>query len=602
MDIGTYNQDLGLAYTEISAFSRSMHKSQGFGSTGRRGSTTEYLEQWDGEVTSTAFGGIDTSWDRVEGAGKVSELLQQALENYSSDAPEVTLKYLFQAREELLKLSDGFWKDVKLGEIEEAVKALTGLYLEIVADDYSYVPGDSIKLAVEAITRIDGNLVLSEITIPNISFKDSYDLTLGANRKITTDLQGIVNKDLKPNGPYWLNDKATLGMYHVNDAEEIGSPENSAIFEARVGMKWEDQYIDFMVPVSYKTNDPVKGEFYRPIVITPPMMVNLNTNILIFSDDTPKTFEARFIAGANQITSKLDFDIPEGWSVEPQTLELTLASKGEEQVVSFTITPSKTASVTKISARLTFQDGKSSDLGQNVISYDHFPIQTLFPKTNMKLVKLDLKKSGNLIGYIKGAGDAVPQNLEQIGFQVDFLGKDDVNATNLAKYDAVILGIRAFNTVDWMSFKNKELFEYTKSGGTVIVQYNTSRRMVTDEIAPFPLKLSRDRVSVEDAEIRILAADHPVLNFPNKISQADFDGWVQERGLYFPDEWDENFKAIISSNDPGETPKDGGLLVAKYGEGYYIYSGISWFRELPAGVPGAYRLFTNLISIGNQNK
>ena len=179
------------------------------------------------------------------------------------------------------------------------------------------------------------------------------------------------------------------------------------------------------------------------------------------------------------------------------------------------------------------------------------------------------------------------------------LSKDEVDATNLSKYDAVILGVRAFNTVDWLSYKNDELFEYVRQGGTVLVQYNTSHRLVTQKIAPYELKLSRDRVTVEQAPIELLIPEHEVLNTPNKITAEDFEGWVQERGLYFPDQWSEEFTPLLSSNDPGESPKSGGLLVAKYGEGYYVYSGYSWFRELPAGVPGAYRIFVNLISLGN---
>ncbi len=195
-----------------------------------------------------------------------------------------------------------------------------------------------------------------------------------------------------------------------------------------------------------------------------------------------------------------------------------------------------------------------------------------------------------------GAGDEVPYCLEQIGYKVDLLTKDEVLAANLKKYDAVILGIRAFNTLDWLSFKNKELFEYAKAGGTVIVQYNTTGT-VTPDLAPYPFTLTHDRVAVEDAEVRIVKPNHPVLNTPNKISKVDFDGWVQERGLYFAADWDNHFETVISANDPGETAKEGSLLIAPYGDGYYIYTGISFFRELPAGVPGAYRLLANLISL-----
>jgi hypothetical protein len=183
---------------------------------------------------------------------------------------------------------------------------------------------------------------------------------------------------------------------------------------------------------------------------------------------------------------------------------------------------------------------------------------------------------------------------------VDILQKDDVTVDNLNNYDAIVLGVRAFNTVDWLSYKNEELFEYVKRGGTMMVQYNTNRSLVTEEVAPYPLSLSRDRVTVEEAPVQILDAKHPAMNFPNKITDKDFDGWVQERGLYFPNEWDDNFQALLSSKDPGETAKQGGLLVASYGKGYYVYTGYSWFRELPAGVTGAYRIYSNLLSLGKQ--
>jgi hypothetical protein len=225
-------------------------------------------------------------------------------------------------------------------------------------------------------------------------------------------------------------------------------------------------------------------------------------------------------------------------------------------------------------------------------------------EANAKVVNIDLKKAGNNVGYIMGAGDEIPASLEQIGYDVTLLENGDISAENLKQYDAVILGVRAYNTIDRLRFYQPQLMDYVKNGGTMIVQYNTTRglKIPMEEIAPYPLQLSRDRVTVEEAEVRFLKPEHPVLNFPNKITQKDFDGWVQERGLYFPDEWSNEFDAILSSNDPGEPPRDGGLLVAKYGEGHYIYTGYSWFRELPAGVPGAFRIFANLISIGQEPK
>ena len=197
-----------------------------------------------------------------------------------------------------------------------------------------------------------------------------------------------------------------------------------------------------------------------------------------------------------------------------------------------------------------------------------------------------------------GAGDEVPASLSQIGYNVILLNNNDLTADNLKKYDAVVIGVRAYNTNEYLKFGQASLLDYVKNGGTVVVQYNVSSRLVTDKLGPYPLKLSAGRVSVEDAPITLLKPDHPVLNTPNKITAKDFEGWVQERGLYFPSQWDPQYEPILSAHDAGEPALAGGLLVAKYGKGYYVYTGYSWFRQLPAGVPGAYRLFTNLISIG----
>jgi hypothetical protein len=290
-----------------------------------------------------------------------------------------------------------------------------------------------------------------------------------------------------------------------------------------------------------------------------------------------------------------------GWKAEPANIDFELKRKGEEQKFTFTLYPPKEQSEDFI-VPLAKVDGKSYTNELIVIEYDHIPTQTVVRDASAKVVNIDLKKAGQRIGYIMGAGDDIPSSLEQMGYQVTILEDKDITTGNLAAFDAVVMGVRAYNTIDRLKFQQDKLMEYVKNGGTMLVQYNTSHRLKVPaaELGPYPLKLSRDRVSVEEAEVRFLKPDHEVLNWPNKITQKDFEGWVQERGLYFPNEWDDQYEAILSANDPGEPARDGGLLVAKYGKGYYIYSGYSWFRELPAGVPGAYRIFANLVSIGKR--
>jgi len=297
----------------------------------------------------------------------------------------------------------------------------------------------------------------------------------------------------------------------------------------------------------------------------------------------------------------LKLQLPSGWRSEPASIPFLLKTKEEEDTKTFSVYPSKNEITSTLKA-LAEIDGKTYDKSLQLISYDHIPVQTLLPNAEAKVVRINLKKEGAVIGYIRGAGDDVPTALRTMGYEVWEMNNSEVTLANLKKVDAVVLGIRAINTNERIRFFMNDLLEYVKQGGTVVVQYNTAGDLETDKFSPYSITLSRERVTEENAEVRFLKPDHAILNTPNKITEADFDGWVQERGLYYPNKWDENFETILSMNDTGEPPKDGSLLLSKYGEGYYIYTGLSFFRELPEGVPGAYKLFANLVSIGKSKK
>jgi LmbE family N-acetylglucosaminyl deacetylase len=597
INVGGYNPLLGESYSEIAARSRSMHKSQGFGSSGSRGDQTEYLQQWEGEESDSPFSGIETSWDRIKGTEEVSFFINKAIEAYDERNPSSIVAPLMGARNALKKIDNEFWREIKLKEIDDLIVATTGLYLSLTSEEDNYAIGDSISISLEAVNRSNVDMKIEQIKFRNWANPVFISAPLLNNKPFASEMNFQLSDGMKFSHPYWLRDQGTLGMYTVNDQEFIGKPENDPAIEGIVSISLSGATIDLSVPVVFKRTDPVDGEVTEPISIGPPVMVNVSGGVLVFGDNQPKSVDVRVIAGKANTSGTVSLSTPEGWKVSPSSYSFELGIKREEQIFTFEVTPPSNASEGFITTDAQI-NGRSYSKGLSVIDYDHIPKQTLYPDSKVKVVRLDIKKKGNLIGYIDGAGDAIPDNLAQIGYQVETLGKDDVTPDNLKKYDAVILGIRAFNTVDWLSYKNQDLFDYVKQGGNLIIQYNTSHRLVTEEIAPFKLKLSRDRVAVEEAPVEILAFDHPVMNSPNSISDKDFENWVQERGLYFPDEWSEEFTPILKSNDPGESPKSGGLLVAKYGEGYYVYSGYSWFRELPAGVPGAYRIFVNLISLG----
>jgi hypothetical protein len=596
-DVGKFNPLLGMAYSELAAFSRSMHKSQGFGATGSRGEELDWLTQWKGEKSTNAFKGINTTWTRVKGGEKVQPHVDAAIKKFNPLKPWEIAPELMAARKEIAKLTDNFWRDIKLQEVDELIRAVAGLYLEVRADRFDFTPGDQMNLELEAVNRspVKMNLVSAKLNgwDAGQNFSDELNHNVRVNKKWSVSLPA----NLPYSHPYWLEQTGTIGLYRVDDQNLRGIPENKPAFTANVVVDILGEQITMELPVAYKRNDPVNGETYTPVIVQPEAMVNIEGPSLIFSNGDSKQVIFRVIAGKENISGVVRPVLPKGWSASPAQANVKLDKKGEEQLYTFSIKPPVAAFEGELKAEVEIQ-GKKFTRGRTIINYDHIPVQTLFPQASVKLVKLDLVKKGTNIGYIMGAGDEIPENLRQVGYTVTLLEKDDVNAANMKKYDAVILGVRAFNTVDWLAFKNKELFDYAKQGGTVIVQYNTSNALVTRDIAPFPLTLSRERVTVEEAEVRFLDKGLAVLMNPNKISSADFSGWVQERGLYFGGTWDSNFIPVLSSNDPGEPARDGGLLIAKYGEGYYVYTGYAWFRQLPAGVPGAYRLFVNLISLG----
>ena len=599
-DLGVYNPLLGKSYDEISAESRSQHKSQGFGSTGRRGTLKEHLKHWKGESPENdIFEDIDLSWGRVKGGNRVGDLLRKANASFNMEKPSEIAPLLMEARKELLKLEGKQWKQVKLKELDLVIKSVLGLYLEVTARSYSAVPGDEVVIAMEAINRSPVTTGLKKVVFPGLNVERQLDINLPDNEVYRKQDTLFLPKQFPFSQPYWLEDEASEGMYTVKNQEMIGLAENPAPLEAIFHLEINGVPYEYSTAIVFKRNDPVDGESYRPFVVTPPVFVNIREQVLVFPDHEPKEVTVLVKAGQENISGKVRLDLPPGWQSNPEEVPYTLAAKNEEQLIAFQVLPPETSQEAYIGVTAT-SEGQIYDKGLKEITHDHVPTQTIFPRSRTKVVKVDLEKIGHDVGYIMGAGDAIPESLAQVGYRVTILDPNEITAESLVGFDAVILGIRAYNTVDRLRFIQPELMAYVRNGGTMITQYNTSFRLVTKDLAPYPLQLSRERVTVEEAKVSILAPDHPVINGPNKITASDFEGWVQERGLYFPNEWDERFTPILSSNDPRESPKKGGLLVADYGEGHFIYTGYSWFRQLPAGVPGAFRIFTNMISIGKE--
>ena len=601
LDVGVYYPELGLSNNEIASIASSQHLCQGFGRLTIRGSQNEYVELLKGDLPTTnyLFDGIDTSWSRVSGGGPIGAILNAVEANFDFRNPAKHVPELVRAYQLLQGVEDEHWKKIKSEELKALIADCTGLYMEANAQSPSTTPGSTVTLQIETVNRSAQNIRLSSLELVQTGTVLPTDIQLQNNKKETSSLEFEVPQHMAHSNPYWLNEPWSLGMYMVNQQDLIGKPETPSAFTVRFVLEFDGVEIGFDKPVVYRHSRPDKGELNDPFVVLPEATSSFEEKVMIFSSRDAKDVQVEVRAGKDGINGMVGLNLPEGWTASPKEIPFAIDKKGQGQTVSFQVTPPVGENEGQISSYVTVQNN-TIDKELIEINYEHIPQQSILLPSTAKVVRMNIQKTGEHIAYIMGSGDQVPQSLEQIGYQVHTITPEDIQKGALDKYDAVVVGIRAYNVVDGLKFKQSILFDYVEKGGNMIVQYNTANRWARqfEEIAPYPLKLSRDRVTDENAPVEIIAKNHALVNFPNKIQKKDFEGWVQERGLYYPNEWDAMFTPILSMQDEDETPKEGALLVAPHGEGHYIYTGLSFFRELPAGVSGAYKLFANMLSIG----
>lgn len=605
MNVGTYNALLGKSYSEIAAESRTQHKSQGFGSAGLRGDAPEFFEYVKGDrAEKDVFEKINTTWSKLKGGEKVKVLVDKAVAAFNDENPSASIPVLLQIRKEIMALENSVWRTRKLKETEQLIRDCAGLFAEATASHYWASPGQKVTIKLEVINRSGASIVLDKIQNESLALDSGFSLPLKNNSLITFKSTKRIQNDKPYSSPYWLKEKHSQGLFTVNDKSLIGKPENDPAILINMKFYVQGESMSFHVPLVYKWTDPVKGELSRPFEVVPSLFINFSQPVYVFADASPKKISV-LVKSASTASRKgnLTLDLPAGWRTEPAFFDFDMQQQGEEQTFTFTVLPGQQELDGNMNA-IVESEGKRFSNSLLTIQYDHIPVQTLLPLAQAKLVRMNLKKEGSVIGYIRGAGDDIPGSLRNLGYEVWEMKNEEVTAANLKKVDAVVLGVRALNTNERIRFFMPELLNYVKQGGTVVVQYNTSNdlEIEKEKFSPFPLTLSRDRVTEENSKVRILKPEHPVLNFPNKIVAKDFEGWVQERGLYYPSAWGEQFDAILSMNDQGEPERNGSLLVAQYGEGHYVYTSLSFFRELPEGVSGAYKLFTNIVSLGKPRK
>lgn len=595
---GTFYPENGYSNQEIAAFSRSSHKSQGFGTSGVRGSDEEYLEFLKGDrpKNNTAlFEGIDTSWNRIEGGKPIGNLVENILKNYDFKHPEKSVPELLKAYTMISNLKDDFWKEVKLAEVKDIIAQASGLFLEASAEKPQASPGETVKVRAEVVNRSEVPMSVEKIWFEPKSDKEINGKKLTANSDEIFESEVAIPKDFPFTQPYWLIEKPEVGMFNVSDEKLIGKPESPRHFKAHFEIRIGEITIDFQRDIIYKFNNDVKGEQYTPFDIVPAITTNFQDKVALFTSDGPKEIKIKVVSEKPGISARLSLNVDKSWTVKPEFMDFEFDKSEVSRDFSFFVTPPKGSAEATLKASVIFEEHA---LGSEKvkIEYPHIPRQLIFKTSEARLIRPDLKITPEKIAYIMGAGDQVPAALRMMGYEVSELKPEEITAQRLKSFNVVMTGIRAYNMLPALALKQHDLLEFVKNGGKMIVQYNTLDELVTPDMSPYPIKLSRNRITREDSPVRFINEKDPMLNYPNKLSTADFDGWIQERGLYFPSEWATEFRTLLSMEDPKEKSQDSAILVANYGKGTYVYTGLSFFRELPEGVVGAYRLMANLIA------
>lgn len=598
LDIGDYNPLLGESYGEIAATSRSNHKSQGFGAARQRGGIIEKFELLAGDLPQHALmNGIETSWKRVANSGAIQLLITELNASFDMTHPEKSVDGLLTLLSYIQQSDDEYWKTVKAKEVKKLILACAGIWFESYAPIPKFALNEQIPLRTTFIVRRPG------INVEVVSVGDGAQQSLPNERLVYNELHEIAAAYTADTltQPYWLTHPHGLGSFVVDDQTDVGHPQNNDAPATAIVLRINGQLVRFSRPIVYKYTHPVRGEVYEPVAIAPKITANMGQRALVFNGNEPKTLPVVFASHTPEsITATTSLYLPPGWRAIPEQVSLRFSARDEERTVRFTVYPGDSGSLTdSVYVNLQYPGGGERAKAIHVIEHDHIPKITWFPPAAARLSKIETGQSAQRIGYLPGAGDLVPQALREIGLTVDILSERDISAEGLSEYDAIVTGVRLYNVNTRMRHIQPQLLEYVKNGGTLVVQYNTTGGLSMEDIGPYPFTLTRNRVTDEMAAVTILTPESRVLNFPNKITASDFDGWIQERGLYFVDEADDRYQRPLQMNDPGEQAYDGSLLVTPYGKGNFVYTSLSFFRQLPVGVPGAYRLFVNLLAKRN---
>jgi len=646
VDPGEYDPLLGHSYAEIAGMSRSMHRSQGMGAPERKGSAKTWLLPVEGRpATHDLFDGVDIGWNRFPGGAPVGRALADAARAFDALDPAKVVPLLLNAQKAMAALQDPR-VELKRQELREAIALCSGLWLDATADKYAVTPGGTLRLSATALRREKPSAEVQSVDFEGMSQASAkeHGVALPFNEPKVFSAELTVPQNQPLSQPYWLSAPKQGDTYTVRNQLDIGLAENPPLLRARFHLRIQGGEIDIVRPVIFRYIERAQGELTRPVIVEPAVTLEWARRARLFPNEAAEKVELQMRANIAGAAGEIRLTAPSGWSATPVSQNFRLASAGDEAPMSFQIQPPAQDSKAVLEASASV-GGQTVAVGMETISYPHIPPQVLFHPANTELVRSDVKLLSTNVGYVMGAGDEVPDALRQLGANVVLLDAEELSRGDLNRFDAIVTGVRAYNTRPDLRANQERLLKYVQNGGTLVVQYidaqggrggrggrgpgagstdgggrangaarngatdgrgaapaggaaGPGRAQVAFHAGPYPFATGVDRVTVEDSPVELPNPASPLLHQPNEISARDFQGWIQERGLNFASEWDSHYQPLFETHDPGEKPLLGGTLYTRYGKGAYVFTAFSWFRELPAGVPGAFRIFANLLSAG----
>jgi LmbE family N-acetylglucosaminyl deacetylase len=608
-DIGGNDPVTGESFASIARRSRSMHVTQGFanfgggGRGGGGGPSVQTFTVLGGDAAENdLMDGIDLTWGRFPGGAEVGQLAGKAIADFNTNDLSANVPALLAVRKTAAALPGGPVVDDKRAQLDRIIAECLGLEVKTTAAAAEVVPGE--KVTFDTSATLHGNMAVkwteTRLSHPNVS--KAAGRQLKTSESATNELSFTVPANAALTQPYWLREEGSVGLFRVDDPKLIGTPENPPTFPVEYVFEVGGQTLVISDEPKGMANT-MKGGRERRVDVVPPAWLHFTSKVSLFPPGSTHPMTVEVVAAKTDVNGTLRLDAPKGWTISPASQKIELRNPGDRRQFSFTVTAPNEPTLGRVTASAAIS-GREYANDRVEINYSHIPFILLQPKAQTRVTSLDFVVRSKNVGYLPGAGDDTVEDLEQLGCKVTVLSGEDLTLDKLKPLDAVVTGVRAFNErTDLSAGRMSNLFAYVEQGGTVVVQYNRPNGLRVDQLGPYPLSIQGQapdlRVTDEDSPVTFLAPDSPALSSPNKIGKADFIGWFQERGAYFPSSWDTtHYQAILGMSDPGEQPLQGGVLVARNGNGYYVYTGLAFFRQLPRGVPGAYRLFANLISLG----